>query len=87
MKKLAGLPALYCLQAISLTETFSFIAIWWDRLSCLLCNSADIGNIPNNRNTAEFAVLIGRDCRCFSVLRWKLERVVISLFFRFSVSS
>jgi hypothetical protein len=43
MKKLAGLPTLYCLQAISLIETFSLIAIWWSRLSCLLCSSADIG--------------------------------------------
>jgi hypothetical protein len=77
-KKLAGLPALYCLHAISLIETFSLIAIWWNRLSFLLCNSADI---PNNRYTAEFAVLIGRDCRRFSVLRWKLEIVPISLFF------
>jgi hypothetical protein len=48
-----------CLQGISLIETFSLIAIWWTRLSCLLCSSADIGNIPNNRYTAEFAVLIG----------------------------
>jgi hypothetical protein len=47
---------------ISLIETFSLIVIWWSRLSCLLCSSADIGNVPNNRYTAEFAVLIGRDC-------------------------
>ena len=80
MKKLAGLPTLYCLQAISLIETFSLIVIWWSRLSCLLCSSADIGNVPNNRYTAEFAVLIGRDCRRFSVPIWKLERVAISYF-------
>jgi hypothetical protein len=42
-----------------------------------------IGNVPNNRYTAEFAVLIGRDCRRFSVPIWKLERVAISFFFRF----
>jgi hypothetical protein len=34
--------------------------------------------VPNNRYTAEFAVLIGRDCRRFSVPIWKLERVAIS---------
>jgi hypothetical protein len=34
-----------------------------------LCSSADIGNVPNNRYTAEFSVLIGRDCRRFSVDR------------------
>jgi hypothetical protein len=44
MKKLAGLPTLYCLQAISLIETFSLMAIWWIRLSCLLCSSADLIN-------------------------------------------
>ena len=86
MKKLAGLPTLYCLQAISLIETFSLIAIWWSRLSCLLCSSVDIAiNVPNNRYTAEFAVLIGRDCRRFSVPIWKLERVAISFFFRLIV--
>ena len=85
MKKLAGLPTLYCLQAISLIETFSLIAIWWSRHSCLLCSSADIGNVPNNRYTTELAVLIGRDCRRFSVPIWKLERVAISFVFRFSV--
>jgi hypothetical protein len=37
------------------------------RHSCLLCSSADIGNVPNNRYTTELAVLIGRDCRRFSV--------------------
>jgi hypothetical protein len=36
--------------------------------------------------TAEFAVLIGRDCRRFSVPIWKLERVAISFFLRISVS-
>jgi hypothetical protein len=51
-----------------------------------LCSSADIGNVPNNRYTTELAVLIGRDCRRFSVPIWKLERVAISFFFRFSVS-
>jgi hypothetical protein len=41
-----------------------------------LCSSADIGNVPNNRNTAEFAVLIGRDCRRFSVPgKRKIDRV------------
>jgi hypothetical protein len=73
-------------SAISLIETFSLITIWWSRLSCLLCSSADIGNVPNNRYTAEFAVLIGGDCRRFSVPIWKLERVAITFFFRFSVS-
>jgi hypothetical protein len=43
-----------------------------------LCSSADIGNVPNNRYTTELAVLIGRDCRRFSVPIWKLERVAIS---------
>jgi hypothetical protein len=32
MKKLAGLPTLYCLQAISLIETFSLIAIWPEQI-------------------------------------------------------
>jgi hypothetical protein len=59
------LTGTYMIQ--TLKSKFNLIAIWWNRLSCLLCNSADIGNIPNNRYTAEFAVLIGRDCRCFSV--------------------
>jgi hypothetical protein len=53
-------PTLYCLHAISLIETFSLIAIWWSRHSCLLCSSADIGNVPNNRENVSIREIAWR---------------------------
>jgi hypothetical protein len=59
-------------------------------LSLLSTTSLEMGkthivwdSINNSRYTTELAVLIGRDCRRFSVPIWKLERVAISFFFRF----
>ena len=56
--------------------SFEDTRILYNWLSCLLWTSPSIGNAPDMRCTAQFAVLVGRDWKRLRLSTWNFDLAV-----------